>query len=89
MTCTERFIRRTAASIIICLVILCYAISSVIALLFALGIVPHLERAALHPRTLLIYSVISFTLVAVLSAYHMYTFICRRKRFSDRLAAAA
>jgi hypothetical protein len=40
--------------------------------------------AYLNPRSLLIFSIISFFLAVLVSAYHLSTLIRRRKRRSDR-----
>jgi ABC-type bacteriocin/lantibiotic exporter with double-glycine peptidase domain len=66
----------------ICIIV--YAIASINVLILALSIYRNLPGAYLNPRTLLVFSIISFALAVIISAYHLSTLIRRRKRRSDR-----
>jgi hypothetical protein len=55
--------------------VILYCVSSINVLLLALGIVRWIPRAYLNPRILIGFSIISFGLALLLSAYHFYTFI--------------
>ena len=80
----EFFKHKTRASQVLCIVIILYCVSSIAILLAAYGIVSYIPHAYLNPRVLIAYSVGSFLLTAIVSAYHLATMIRRRKRKCDK-----
>lgn len=79
---------KTYIAITIFIVIIIYAISSVVMLGLVLGIFPALPGAYLNPYMCLGYAIISFLLTAFISAYHLSTLIRRRKRKTDEKTRA-
>jgi Kef-type K+ transport system membrane component KefB len=79
----EFFKHKTRVAQVICIIIILYCVSSIAVLLVAAGIVSHIPHAYLNPRVLIAYSVGSFLLAAITSAYHLATMIRRRKRKCD------
>jgi membrane protein implicated in regulation of membrane protease activity len=75
--------QRTTIATIISLLIIIYAVSSATVLLLALGVLRFIPSAYLKPEILVWYSIASFVLTALVSTYHLYTFIRRRKRRND------
>jgi membrane protein implicated in regulation of membrane protease activity len=67
------------------ILIILYAVTTVIVLCLALGFFQHLPRAHLNPYVSLTYAIISFVLTALISAFHLSTMIRRRKRKTDWL----
>ncbi|MDR3146324.1 MAG: hypothetical protein LBU21_08600, partial [Treponema sp.] len=64
--------------------IIAYVIASLNIIIHALLIYDRAQGAFLDPRSSLIFAVISFLLVLLISAYHISTLVRRRKRRSDR-----
>lgn len=85
MAFMEWFKEKSHISQTIFIVIIAYAVSSVVVLCLALGIFPYLEGAYLNPQVCLAYAIISFALTAFISAYHLSTMLRRKKRRNDRL----
>jgi membrane protein implicated in regulation of membrane protease activity len=79
--------RSVAARIIFMLIIL-YCFSSINVLLLALGLTRYIPHFYLNPQIMTIFSVVSFAFVILVSAYHLYTFVARRKRTGDKIADA-
>jgi membrane protein implicated in regulation of membrane protease activity len=69
---------------VIWICILLYAVASIYVLVLALNTSKDLPGAYLNPSTSTSFAVVSFLLVAVISAYHISTLVRRRKRRSDR-----
>jgi membrane protein implicated in regulation of membrane protease activity len=65
-----------------------YGISSINVLLLAFGIVQTIPSAAYNVPVMLAYCLISFAYGLVLSVYHLYTFLARRKRNEDKIQDA-
>jgi hypothetical protein len=82
----ETFVRnRSQIVYILWICIIVYAIASINVLINALGIINARPDAyVFKPQTLLLFSIISFGLAVVVSAYHLSTLLRRRKRRSDR-----
>jgi hypothetical protein len=69
---------------IIFILIILYAVCSVIVLFLAVGIISSPSNGfLLSPIGVITYAIISFALTAVTSAYHLSTMIFRRKRTGD------
>ncbi|MDR0584194.1 MAG: hypothetical protein LBG57_07610 [Treponema sp.] len=83
MAFLEWFKERSHISQTIFIVIIAYAVSSVVVLCLALGIFPYLEHAYFNPQVCIAYAIISFALTAFISAYHLSTMIRRKKRRCD------
>jgi membrane protein implicated in regulation of membrane protease activity len=66
----------------ICIVV--YSIASLNIIIHALFIYDKAQGAYLDPQSSLIFAVISFLLVVLVSAYHISTLVRRRKRRSDK-----
>jgi uncharacterized membrane protein YbhN (UPF0104 family) len=85
----ERFLefwkKKTHVSQFLFLLAMLYCVSSINVLFLALGVVRWIPEAYLNPMVLLAFSLISFGLAFLLSAYHFFTFINRRKRKEDRV----
>jgi membrane protein implicated in regulation of membrane protease activity len=64
--------------------IVAYSIASLTVIIHALVIYDRAQGAYLNPRSSLVFAVVSFTLVVLVSAYHISTLVRRRKRRSDR-----
>jgi membrane protein implicated in regulation of membrane protease activity len=64
--------------------IVAYAIASLNILIHALIIYDKARGAFLDPQTSLVFAIVSFLLVVLISAYHISTLVRRRKRRSDR-----
>jgi hypothetical protein len=79
----ETWKSRSAAAQVLFILSIAYAISSVNTLLLALGVVRWIPGTAFHPRVIIAYCIISFVYGALLSAYHLFTFLVRRKRKDD------
>jgi predicted membrane protein len=78
------FLRHSIAARIIFILILLYAICSINVLFLVAGIVYYLPKDfMLDPFVLIIFTIISFCLVVITSAYHLSTMILRRKRRTD------
>ena len=71
MAFLEWFKERSHVSQTIFIVIIAYAVSSVVVLCLALGIFPYLKGAYFNPQVCIIYAIISFALTAFISAYHL------------------
>jgi membrane protein implicated in regulation of membrane protease activity len=84
----ETWKSRTCISKIIFLLIILYCISSINVLLLAFGLTKWIPNFHLNARVLITFSVTSFALTLLVSAYHLSTFLRRRKRASDRVADA-
>ena len=87
-TFVETWKSRSRISKIIFLLIILYCISSINVLLLAFGLTRWLPNFHLNARVLIAFSVTSFALTLFMSAYHLSTFLRRRKRASDRVADA-
>ena len=61
-----------------------YAISSVSLLVFAAQWLKSNPHSYLDPKAAIGYAIISFVLVALITAYHLSTLLRRRKRRTDR-----
>jgi hypothetical protein len=70
---------------VIFILIILYCVSSVNVLLLALGILPYIPGAYLNPYVLIAFSIISFALTLLISAFHLSTMIRRKKRRCDRI----
>ncbi|MDR1910158.1 MAG: hypothetical protein LBQ35_09630 [Spirochaetaceae bacterium] len=75
--------QRNTIATIISLLIIIYAVSSASVLLIAQGMIRSIPDAYLKTEILVWYSIASFVLTALVSTYHLYTFIRRRKRRND------
>ncbi|MDR1444499.1 MAG: hypothetical protein LBI94_06435 [Treponema sp.] len=64
--------------------ILVYTVASLNIIIHALVIYNDAPGAYLDPRTSLIFAVISFVMVVLVSVYHISTLVRRRKRRSDK-----
>ncbi|GMO52131.1 MAG: hypothetical protein Pg6C_17500 [Treponemataceae bacterium] len=85
MRFSEFFRNRSYVAQIIFIVVILYTVSSINVLVLAMSLVPHLERSYLHPASLIGFAVISFVLTVMISAYHVYTMIYRKKRKTDSI----
>jgi membrane protein implicated in regulation of membrane protease activity len=81
-------VKSTAAKVLFILSIL-YAVSSINVLLLALGIVQWVPGMAFNLTVMITYCLVSFTYGLIVSAYHLYTFLNRRKRKDDNDAEEA
>ncbi|GMO52127.1 MAG: hypothetical protein Pg6C_17490 [Treponemataceae bacterium] len=77
----------TVSKCIFCAIIL-YLIATTVAALAAAGIMPNSSGSAVHENSyvLICFSLVSFALTGVISAFHLSTLIRRRKRKSDKIA---
>jgi membrane protein implicated in regulation of membrane protease activity len=79
------FKNRTFIAQTIFIVIILYAVSSIVVLGVAAGVFHKMPGAYLNPYICVAYAIISFALTAFISAYHLSTMIRRKKRRCDRL----
>jgi hypothetical protein len=75
---------RTAGAKVLFILSIAYAISSINILLLAFGLVGSFPSLAFNPRVLIAYSILSFFYGLILSVYHLFTFLVRRKRKGDK-----
>ena len=80
---TEIWNVRTAAAKVLFVLSIVYAASSINLLLLALGVVEWFPGMAFNLTVMISYCIISFGYGLVLSIYHLYTFLHRRKRKDD------
>ncbi|MDR0600310.1 MAG: hypothetical protein LBG84_09575 [Treponema sp.] len=81
----EWFKNKSYLAQIVLIIILIYAVSSIVVLGLALGLfsfLPYYTR--LDPFVCVFYAIFSFVVTAGVSAFHLSTMIRRRKRRSDR-----
>jgi hypothetical protein len=88
MSFIETWKIRSAAARVLFIVSIAYAISSINVLLMVFGIVKTVPSIIFNTRAMLIYCVISFAYGLILSLYHLYTFLARRKRNTDKIENA-
>jgi ABC-type multidrug transport system permease subunit len=84
----ETWRSRSHLSKLIFLLIILYCISSINVLLLAFGLTKWIPDFHLNARVLIAFSVTSFALTLFVSAYHLSTFLRRRKRASDHVIDA-
>jgi membrane protein implicated in regulation of membrane protease activity len=77
-----RFNKRHVWLVIFLLIIL-YAVSSINVLILALGILPYLEDAFLEANILVYFAITSFIITAFLCLYHITIMFQKRKRKTD------
>jgi membrane protein implicated in regulation of membrane protease activity len=77
--------QKTHVSQFLFLLSMLYCVSSINVLLLALGVVRWIPEAYLNPTVLIAFSLVSFVFALLLSAYHFFTFLNRRKRKDDRV----
>jgi membrane protein implicated in regulation of membrane protease activity len=77
-----RFNKRHVWLVIFLLIIL-YAVSSINVLVLALGILPYLEDAFLEANILVYFAITSFIITAFLCLYHITIMFQKRKRKTD------
>ena len=65
------------------ILIILYAISSLNVLILAISILPYLPDAFLRPYALAGFNIISVSLMVLLTIYHMVTMFHHRKRYGD------
>ena len=75
---------RTAAAKVLFILSIAYAISSINILLLAFGLVGSFPGVSFNPRVIIVYSILSFLYGLILSIYHLFTFLVRRKRKEDK-----
>jgi hypothetical protein len=75
---------RTAGAKVLFILSIAYAISSINILLLAFGLVGSFPGVAFNPRVIIAYSILSFLYGLILSVYHLFTFLIRRKRKDDK-----
>jgi tellurite resistance protein TehA-like permease len=78
--CNRPSIRRNAIWIVIFMVCLLYAVSSINLLIVAMSALPYIKDLYLVTRTLIYFAVISFGITIFLSVYHIYTMFRTEKR---------
>ena len=66
------------------IVLIVYTIATVTLLIFAIQWIKANPYSSLEPKAAIGYAIISFVLVASISAYHLSTLLRRRKRRTDR-----
>lgn len=86
MSFVETWKIRSPVMRVLFIVSIAYAISSVNILLLAVGIVHTVQGARYNVKVMLAYCFVSFGYGLILSAYHLYTFLARRKRTADKMA---
>jgi membrane protein implicated in regulation of membrane protease activity len=69
--------------LVIFLLIILYAVSSINVLVLALGILPYLEDAFLEANILVYFAITSFIITAFLCLYHITIMFQKRKRKTD------
>ena len=74
---------RSPVTRVFSVVLFLYFIAAIVVLSLALGLIPVVPEAHFHPYVLIIFAIVSFTLTALVSAYHLSTQIRRRKRKTD------
>jgi hypothetical protein len=75
--------QKTHVSQVLFLLAMMYCVSSINALLLALGVFRYIPQAYLNLKALIVFSLISFAFALLLSACHFSTFLNRRKRKGD------
>ena len=76
---------RTIISIIICMVLICYCLATLGMIGAAIVFLVQADSAVYFKTNIILgYSCISFALVALVTSYHLYTFVKRRKRKGDQ-----
>jgi membrane protein implicated in regulation of membrane protease activity len=80
------FLKKSTMSQIIFILIILYSVSAINVLLLAFGLLPYIPGAYLNPNMLIGFSLFSFVLTLLTSAYHLSTMIRRRKRKTDRIS---
>jgi hypothetical protein len=73
-------IRRNAIWIVVYMVCILYAVSSINVLILAMGVLPYIKGFYMVTRTLIYFAVISFGLTIFLSVFHINTILRTEKR---------
>lgn len=87
-TIIETWKTRSHLAKIVLLLVILYCVSSINVLLLALGITNWIPGLHLNPDVLIAFAIISFVFSIFVSAYHLSTFLRRRKRMGDRIVDA-
>jgi ABC-type transport system involved in cytochrome c biogenesis permease subunit len=85
MSFNEIWTRVNPISKIIFILIIAYAVISIIVLFMALNIVRFIPDSYNQVYVYLAFAIVSFLVTVFISAYHLTTLIRRRKRASDKL----
>jgi hypothetical protein len=79
---------RTILARLLFILVILYCVSSSVVLLGAVGLVEMIPNLHLNPGALVIFTVISYVFAILVSAYHLSTFLRRRKRSVDHSGGA-
>jgi antibiotic biosynthesis monooxygenase (ABM) superfamily enzyme len=73
-------IKRNAVWIVVYMLCMLYAVSSINVLILAMGVLPYIKGFYMVTRTLIYFAIISFGLTIFLSVHHIYTMLRTEKR---------